>query len=88
MPQFNELWDWLAYVRESNAYLIALPSFVALFLACIADWVERYLIGPSEAPSGEQEPKPLREVVTRKDHVHPAMQRQLSSRSSLARGRL
>jgi hypothetical protein len=41
MPELNDLWDWIAYVRESNAYLIALPSFVALFLACFTDWVER-----------------------------------------------
>jgi len=45
MPELNELWDWLAYVRESDAYWIALPSFVGLLLACFTDWMERRLAG-------------------------------------------
>jgi hypothetical protein len=53
MLDLNELWDWLTYVKESYAFLIALPSFVALFLACIADWAERHL-AHQEAPSLER----------------------------------
>jgi len=30
MPDLYDLRDWLIYVRESNAFLIALPSFVVL----------------------------------------------------------
>jgi hypothetical protein len=62
MPDLNELWDWLAYVRDSNAFLIALPSFVALFLACIADWAERYL-----DPSRERAPTSVPDATSMQD---------------------
>lgn len=45
MPDLNELWDWLAYVCESDAYWIALPSLVGLFLACFTGWMELRLAG-------------------------------------------
>jgi hypothetical protein len=54
MPELNDLWDWIAYVRETNAFLIALPSFVGFVLACIADRVEAYLTSFSEPVSSHQ----------------------------------
>ena len=55
MLELNDLWGWLAYVRETNAFLIALPSFVGFVLACIADWVEAYLTSFSESVSSQKQ---------------------------------
>jgi len=55
MPELNDLWDWLAYVRETNAFLIALPSFVGFILACTADWLENYFSGYGERVSSQKE---------------------------------
>lgn len=67
MPELNDLWDWLAYVRQSNAYLIALPSFVAFFLACFTGWVERRqsrgdTLASAESQSPAREPTVLATV--------------------------
>ena len=78
MPDFNDLRDWLIYVKESNAFLIALPSFVGLFLACIADWAERYLSGSRQLPSHKQRPSSTRGTMAAGDRFQPSMHRQLS----------
>ena len=59
MLKLNDLWDWLAYVRETNAFLIALPSFVGFVLACIADWVEAYLTSFSKPVSSQKQTRSL-----------------------------
>ena len=80
MQEFNDMWDWLAYVRETNTYLIALPSFVALFLACIADWVERYLTRSIGQASPEQELSATRDIMAGGDRFQPSIDRHFSGR--------
>lgn len=80
MPDLYDLRDWLIYVRESNAFLIALPSFVGMFLACFADWAERYLNGSSELPPREQRLSSTRGTMAGGDRFQPSMHRQLSGR--------
>jgi hypothetical protein len=83
MPELNDLWDWLAYVRETNAYLIVLPSFVGVVLACIADWMETNIanFGETDASQGRAQ-APTRGP----QHAQGAMahldQRQVPSRAS------
>jgi hypothetical protein len=81
MPELNDLWDWLAYVRETNAYLIVLPSFVGVVLACIADWMETHIARVDEAATSQtlapaREPRGGPLVTARLD------QRQVPTRAS------
>lgn len=73
MTEFNDLWDWLAYVKDSNAYLIALPSFVALFLVCFTNWVERHLPSIPEQPAEGQTPAPLWDAKANNAGARPLM---------------
>jgi hypothetical protein len=80
MREFNDLWDWLVHVQESYAFLIALPSFVALFLACIADWAERHLAAFEEPPSHERGSTLTGEAKMAQEQWHASMHRRLSGR--------
>ena len=83
MPELNDLWDWLAYVRETNAFLIALPSFVGFVLACVADWIEAYLTRSGEpASSQEQTLTRPRKPMTEGEPWHASTGAQVSSRAS------
>jgi len=43
MPNVHDLQDWFGSLRESYAFIIAVPVVVGVTLACIAEWAEHYL---------------------------------------------
>ena len=43
MSQFQDLWDWMAALKTSLPFAIALPILLATAFATLADWVDHYL---------------------------------------------
>lgn len=43
MPNVHDLKGWFGSLRESYAFLVAVPVVVGVTLACIAEWAEHYL---------------------------------------------
>ena len=83
MPDINDLLDWLANVRETNAFLILLPSLVGVVLACIADWMEVHITSVGEtAASQTQAHAPTRGPQHAQGAVAHLDQRQVPSRAS------
>jgi hypothetical protein len=51
MFSLDDVWQWAGELKTSLPFEIALPIAVAIALATLADWIERYLTIPPKADS-------------------------------------
>ena len=58
MSHFHDLWHWMAALKTSLPFAIALPILVATLFASIVDWLERYLATYQETASQHQADNP------------------------------
>ena len=58
MSHFHDLWHWMAALKTSLPFAIALPILVATVFASIVDWLERYLAADQQTASQHQADDP------------------------------